>query len=63
MVQDMLPSDGESFSERRAEFQAYLKSLSDVMNHICAFVAKYQENHRISEVEKTVQKYINAMKG
>ena len=62
-VQEMLPCDGESFSERRAEFNAYLKTLSDAMNHICAFIAKYQENHRISEVEKTIEKYINAMKG
>ena len=62
-VQEMLPSDGESFSERRAEFNAYLKTLSDAMNHICAFIAKYQENHRIPEVEKTIEKYISAMKG
>ena len=62
-VQEMLPSDGETFSERRAEFRAYLKTLNDTMNHICSFVAKYHENQRISEVEQTVQKYINVMKG
>lgn len=65
MIQETF-SDGNSFSEMQAEFGAYLKTLNDTMNHLCAFIGRHKNEYNmqryISKVKEKVDVYIKVLK-
>lgn len=65
MIQETF-SDGNSSSEMQAEFRAYLKTLNDTMNHLCAFIGRHKNEYNmqryISKVKEKVDVYIKVLK-
>lgn len=65
MIQETF-SDGNSFSEMQAEFRAYLKTLDDAMNHLCAFIARNEKEYDmwryISKITEKIDVYIKVMR-
>ena len=62
MIQEMLPGD----SDMRAEFDAYLKTLNDVMKHLCTFVVHHENEYNmssyISEITEKIETYTKLMR-